>query len=437
MSIDPQASGARDLNSPFSPSPRDLEKLAGLKRMRVIATGLLIASVIVLIIAKVNEHRHPAWGFVAAFAEAATIGALADWYAIVALFKHPMGVPVPHTAIIPKNRDRIAESLGEFVERQFLAPTPVERKLKEVDFAALVSNWLVEREKSRSLTRFAIKLVPQMLAKADESGLKAFVTRRALEELNRVEVAPLAADILKAFTDDGRHQDLLDELLKAIDGILSNQETVDQIRDKIRAELPSLFNMFKADAYLLKRIMGAAVSFTEEVRDNPEHPLRAEFDRFVGDFITRLHDSPEYADRAERLKRDLIARPELRDLASGLWGSLKAYVEADVAAPDSKIEGHLAHLLVQIGHHLREDPVLSAEVNAGFVTALTTFVETQKSGVSRFIADQVKGWDIQQLIRLIEINIGRDLQYIRVNGTVIGGLAGLVLHTIEVLFRLA
>lgn len=413
---------------------RDAEKRAAFLAMRRNATLLLCLSVVVLVIAKLNEHRHPAWGFVAAFAEAATIGGLADWYAVVALFKRPMSLPVPHTAIIPHNRDRIANSLGEFVERQFLAPEPVKAKLRQVDFSGLVADWLIEPEKSRSLTRFVIKLVPQALARAEDSGVKAFVTKRAIEELDRIDVAPLAANVLKAFTDDGRHQALLDEVLAAVDAILSNEETISQVREKIRGELPSLFNLFRADAYLLNKIMGATVSFIAEVRESPEHPLRSEFDRFARDFVAKLRGSPEYAERAAKLKADLLGRPELRDIAQGLWTSLKTYVERDVADPHSRIEASLANMLVEVGRHLREDPKLSAEMNAGFVTALVTFVEQHKSGVSTFISDQVKSWEIGQLVRVIETNIGRDLQYIRVNGTIIGGLAGLVLHTLEVVF---
>ncbi len=414
---------------------RDREKLAGLRRAKLIATGLLGGSVSLMVVAKMLEHRHPAFGFVAAFAEAATVGGLADWYAVTALFRHPMGIPIPHTAIVQNNQARIADSLGQFVETNFLAPGPVGAKLREVNFAGLISDWLADPVKSQSLSRFALKLLPQAIAGIDQSRMKEFFAERLMEQIGGVKVAPLAAQLLSAFTDDGKHQKLLDELIGAIEKILADETTVAGIREKIRRELPSLFNLFKADAYLLNKIMKSTASFLDEVRTDPDHALRHEFDRFVKQFIDNLRDSPDYAARAEKLKQDLLTRQEVRDIAQTLWRSLTGFLERDIHAADSKIDAQFTSLLTDIGRKLATDPRMQAEINEGFVVALTTFVEQQKSGASRFIADQVKSWNMDQLIRLIEINIGRDLQYIRLNGTLIGGLAGLVLHTIEVLVK--
>lgn len=414
---------------------RDLEKLAGLKRAKLVATGLLAANVSIMVLAKALEHRHPAFGFVAAFAEAATIGGLADWYAVVALFKHPLGLPIPHTAIVSKNQSRIADSLGQFVEANFLAPAPVAAKLREVNFAKIISDWLSDAEKSRNLARFALKLVPQAVAGLDQSRMKDFVTQRVMDQVRQLKVAPLAAQVLSAFTADGRHQKLLDEIIGAIEKVLADEATVAGIREKIRRELPSLFNLFKADAYLLGKVMRSTSTFLDEVRADPDHALRKEFDRFVATFVDQLRDSPDMAARAEKLKADLIARAELRDLAQQVWRSITTFLAEDIASPQSQIEAQLVSLFVDIGRKLASDPVMAGEINEGFVTVLARFVEEQKSGASTFIADQVKSWDLNQLIRLIEINIGRDLQYIRLNGTLIGGLAGLTLHTIEVLIR--
>ncbi len=423
------AAGSLDLTE------RDREKLAGLRRAKTIATGLLGSSVSLMVVAKMLEHRHPAFGFVAAFAEAATVGGLADWYAVTALFRHPMGIPIPHTAIVQNNQARIADSLGQFVETNFLAAGPVGAKLREVNFAGLISDWLADPVKSQSLSRFALKLLPQAIAGIDQSRMKEFFAERLMEQIGSVKVAPLAAQLLSAFTDDGKHQKLLDELIGAIEKILADETTVSGIRDKIRKELPSLFNLFKADAYLLNKIMKSTASFLDEVRDDPDHALRHEFDRFVKQFIDNLRDSPDYAARAEKLKQDLLTRHEVRDIAQTLWRSLTGFLERDLHAEDSKIDAQFTSLLTDIGRKLATDPRMQAEINEGFIVALTTFVEQQKSGAATFIADQVKSWNMQQLIRLIEINIGRDLQYIRLNGTLIGGLAGLVLHTIEVLLK--
>lgn len=411
--------------------PEDAAKIEALRRTKFLATASLVVCLFVFLTAKYFESSWPWLGFVAAMAEAATIGGLADWYAVVALFKHTLGIPIPHTAIIPENQNRIADNLGRFIEQNFLAEGPVREKLNEVDFASLVADWLSDRERSEGLSKFVAKLVPQTLQAIDQSGLRRFVTQRVLEQVDRVQVAPLAAGLLSAFTEDQRHQKLFDELTRVIGRFLKDKKALGVMREKIRAELPSVFNLFRADAYLLNRIISSASSLLEEARKDKDHPMRQEFDAFVVKFVERLRNSKEYAKRAEQMKRDLMARPELRDLANDMWESLRLFLEKDSQSDNSMIQQHLANMFVEVGRHLSADPVIRADMNQGFVVALSSFVESQKSGVSTFIAEQVKRWDLKQLTRLIEINVGRDLQFIRFNGMAIGGLAGLVLYTLE------
>ncbi|MER9656066.1 DUF445 domain-containing protein [Mesorhizobium sp. M0152] len=409
-------------------------KLSALRRTKFIATAALALCVLVFALAKSFESTYPWLGFVAAFAEAATIGGLADWYAVVALFKRPLGLPIPHTAIIPENQNRIADNLGRFIEVNFLAPEPVREKLAEVDFSALVADWLADGERAADLSRFVVRLVPQTLAAVEQSGLRGFVTSRMLEQIDKVPLAPLAAELLSALTDDRRHQKLFDEFIKVIGRFLNDEQALATMREKIREELPSLFNLFRADAYLLKKIVASAGSLLDEVRADPDHPMRAEFDHFARGFVERLRTSKQYAKRAETMKRDFLARPEVRALAGDMWASLSQFIEQDAKAPNSVIRAHLANMFVEVGRHLAGDAQIRADMNQGFVVALASFVESQKSGVSKFIADQVKRWDLAQLTRLIEMNIGRDLQYIRFNGMIIGGLAGVVLYMAERLF---
>ncbi|MER9302478.1 DUF445 domain-containing protein [Mesorhizobium sp. M0293] len=409
-------------------------KLSALRRTKFVAAAALALCVLVFALAKSFEHIYPWLGFVAAFAEAATIGGLADWYAVVALFRRPLGLPIPHTAIIPENQNRIADNLGRFIEVNFLAPEPVREKLAEVDFSALVADWLADTERAADLSRFVVRLVPQTLAAVEQSGLRGFVTSRMLEQIERVPLAPLAAELLSALTDDRRHQKLFDEFTKVIGRFLNDEQALATMREKIREELPSLFNLFKADAYLLKKIVASAGSLLDEVRADPDHPMRAEFDHFARGFIEKLRTSKQYAKRAEKLKRDFLARPEVKGLAGDMWASLSQFIEQDAKAPNSVIRAHLANMFVEVGRHLASDAQIRADMNQGFVVALASFVESQKSGVSTFIADQVKRWDLAQLTRLIEMNIGRDLQYIRFNGMIIGGLAGVVLYVAELLF---
>lgn len=412
-------------------SDRDRQKARELRRVKAAATGLLVFTAALFVLARHYEPQHWAWGYVAAFAAAATVGGLADWYAIVALFRRPLGLPIPHTAIVPRNHHRIAETLGEFIETNFLAREPVEARLREVDFAALVSEWLSDRERSAALAGFVMCLVPQALTSIDQSGLKGFLGRRVMAELERIELAPLAAGLLSAVTEKNRHQRLLDELLGALEKVLSNEETLAALREKIRQELPALFNLYRADAYLLRKIVASTTAFIQEARADASHPLRREFDNFVSGFIERLRHSPSFARRAESLKRDMLARPEIAAVAEGAWESLRSFLEQDARASDSQVRRQLEAMLVDVGSQLAREPAIRAEINRGMVQVLSEFVESQKSGVGRFIADQVKSWDIDMLIGRIELTVGRDLQYIRFNGAMIGGLAGLALHVLE------
>jgi uncharacterized membrane-anchored protein YjiN (DUF445 family) len=305
------------------------------------------------------------------------------------------------------------------------------RTLREVDFAALVADWLSDRERSAALAEFVLRLLPQSLGAIEQSGLKGFIGKRIMTELERVELAPLAAGLLSAVTEKGRHQRLLDELLAALEKVLTDEDTLAALRERIRKELPALFNLYRADAYLLRKIVASTSAFIQDARADARHPLRLEFDSFVNGFIERLRSSDAFARRAEGLKRDLLARPELVALADGAWESLKSFLEQDAKAPDSQVRRQLEDMLVEIGRQLARDSAIRAEINRGMVRVLADFVQSQKSGVGRFIADQVKSWDIDMLVGRIELTVGRDLQYIRFNGAIIGGLAGLALHALE------
>ncbi|MDB5517585.1 MAG: hypothetical protein JWQ17_4343 [Tardiphaga sp.] len=422
--------------SSFAANPGDALRAAELRRVKALATLVLASCLGVFIAAKALLHVHPAFGFIAAFAEAATIGGLADWYAVVALFRRPLGLPIPHTAIIQGNQQRIAERLGEFIEVHFLEAAPVEAKLRQVDFASFVADWLGDRKRSADLARFVLRLLPEAMSAAETSGLKTFVSRRIVTQLQSIDLAPLVGATLRAFVQDGRHQGLLDDLLRAIHKTLTEPETVAVIRAKIRDELPTLLKLYRADKFLVNRIIASATVFFEEVRGDPKHPFRGEFDRMVLSFVDRLSNDPGYAGRIDGLKRDLLARPELGDLARNIWSNARSFIDRSAAGESNVLQHHLASVFMEAGGALAADPEMRAEINQGVVVVLRSFIADQKSGVSGFIADQVKAWDMGQLITLIEVNIGKDLQYIRFNGSLIGGLAGLALYTAEVLLRL-
>jgi uncharacterized membrane-anchored protein YjiN (DUF445 family) len=414
----------------------DAQRAAELKRVKVLATLVLAATLLLFVAAKALLTLHPLFGFIAAFAEAATIGGLADWYAVVALFKNPLGLPIPHTAIIQSNQHRIADKLGEFIEVHFLEPAPVAAKLRTIDFGWFVADWLRDRKRSNDLARFALRLLPEAVSATQTSGLMSFITRRLIAQLEQINLAPLAAGTLRTFVEEGRHQALLDDLLRVVHDTLTTAQTMTMIRAKIRDELPTLLKLYRADKFLVNKIVASASSLFDEVRNDPKHPFRGEFDRMVLSFVDRIATDKAYADRLDGLKRDLLARPELSDLARTLWSNTRNFIARSASGETQVLQNHLASMFVAAGEALAQDFELRAEINQGLGVVLRSFIADQKSGVSSFISDQVKSWNMAQLISLIEINIGRDLQYIRFNGSLIGGLAGLALYSGEYLLRL-
>jgi uncharacterized membrane-anchored protein YjiN (DUF445 family) len=433
---DPAKVAATAPGTSFFDAPGDAQRAAELKRVKAQATLVLAGSLVLFAIAKSLVGVHPAFGFVAAFAEAATIGGLADWYAVVALFKRPLGLPIPHTAIIQSNQHRIADKLGEFIEVHFLEPGPVDAKLRQIDFGSFVADWLRDRKRSGDLARFTLRLLPEALSATETSGLMTYITRRMMAQLQSINLAPLAAGTLRAFVEEGRHQALLDDFLRVVHDTLTTAKTIAMIRMKVREELPTLLRLYLADKFLVNRIVGSASRFFDEVRNDPRHPFRGEFDRMVLSFVDRLGTDKNYAERISGLKRDLLARPELSDLARTVWSNARGFIERSAAGETQVLQNHLTGMFVSAGEALAGDAELRAEINQGVVAVLRNFIADQKSGVSTFISDQVKSWDMAQLISLIEINIGKDLQYIRFNGSLIGGLAGLALYTAEYLLRL-
>ena len=419
---------------PLSPSAGEETidpRSADLARIKTLATALLGCSVLIAILARAASSYHWSFGYIAAWAEASAVGGLADWYAVVALFRYPLGVPFPHTAIIASNRTRIADSFGAFVEDHFLSREAIAHKLRSVDLSALAAEWLADDRRSVGLSRFVLRLAPQALTAIEETGLRPFLAAGLMQQLRALQLAPFAGKLLAALVEDGRHQRVFEEALTVLNQLLNDEETLNAIREKIRRELPTMFNLLRADAYLVRRIVGLISTAIAEAKDDPTHPFRREFDRFVKDFVEKLGSSPEYAERAEQLKLDLLARPEAVELADGLWRSIASFLLQDAGDRQSILERHLAGFLADLGRKLATAPEIRAEINFGLERALQTFIVANKREIARFIAEQIKSWDIAHMINIIELNIGRDLQFIRLNGTLVGGFAGLGLYVGE------
>src|ERR1700726_930958 len=334
--------------APFSfDAPGDAARAAQRRGLRALATLVLAGTLALFVTAKALLHVHPIFGFVAAFAEAATIGGLADWYAVVALFRRPLGLPIPHTAIIQSNQHRIADKLGEFIEVHFLEAAPVEAKLRQIDFASFIADWLRDRKRSTDLARFTLRLLPEAFSATETSGLVTFISRRITTQLQSIDLAPLAAGTLRAFVAEGRHQGLLDDILRAVHQSLTQAETMAMVREKIRGELPTLLKLYRADKYLVNKIVASATAFFEEVRSDPKHPFRGEFDQMMLSLVDRLATDPTYADRIDGLKRDFLARPELAELARNIWSNARSFIERSASGESQVLQHHLAKMFME------------------------------------------------------------------------------------------
>ena len=417
-------------------STEDHEKLARLRRIKRLATGSLMVCFCVFLMARWLEHAMPQWallfGFLAAFTEAATIGGLADWYAVVVLFKHPMGLKIPHTAIIPSNQKRIAANLGGFLENNFLSQKVVGEKLQTIDFADHIVKWLGDQRRSKELSEFIVRLIPDILSAIDESGFREFGAKRIGKQLLRTEIAPTAEKLIDSFVADGRYQALLDEVLNAVDKIMHDEVTLQTIQKRLADELPTLLYVFQADTVILKRIVKASSTLLDEVREDPQHPLRQEFTSLFESYVDRMKKSRRFARRIERFKTELLARPEITALADNIWHDIADFVAKDSRKKEPVVATQLTGMFVGLARQLQKDENLRAQINQGVTATFAALAADQKSAVSEFVTEEVNRWDFRKLVTTIEANVGRDLQYIRFNGMLIGGIAGLVLHGFDI-----
>ncbi len=407
-----------------------------LRRIKWLASGLLLLCIVILVLAKIFQQDYPVLGFVAAFAEAATIGGFADWYAVIALFRHPLGIPIPHTAIIAKNQVRIAESLARFIGNNFLGSEPVHKKLGEINFADLISSWLENKNRIQTITQFIMRLLPQILHKADTSGLKMVVTNRIRLAISNTDISPLAASLFESLTEKKQHQKILDNVLIALGNYLIQPNSIEALGNKIRQELPSLLTFFKADAFLIRKIIGSVIKLIEEVQGDNQHPLRKEVDILIENFITNLKTLPEYQDRLESIKTAFLNRTETAQLFQSAWDSLQSFVESDSISEDSILGRQISEFLKALASQLKQDEMLQTEMNANLVDAFESLIASQKEFIAAFISNQVKAWDAVHMTHIIENSVGRDLQYIRFNGTLIGGGIGVLLYSLQLIFGL-
>jgi len=401
--------------------------------MKGIALALLAAAALVYVAATYWGARHPALGYVAAFAEAAMVGAMADWFAVVALFRHPLGLPIPHTAIIPANRDRIGANLADFFCNHFLSTPQVLAKLDQFDAAGRLAQWLARPDHAQQLGQVAVAATRYGLSAFDDERVRGFLGRIAGAGLEKLDLSRLAGQTLGALTENGRHQALLDDLLRQIAKVVEGEEVQTRITEAIAREITSLryVGLDQVAARLATRKIVAAVARNlADVAAQPEHELRARFDLFMHEAALRLKMDPDFQAHGERIRAELLAHPALGDYLNGLWDQLLDWLHADLAREDSAIRRRIAGMAGDLGARLQGDAAMRRWLNEQLRAAAPKAIDRYREDIRRYIVERVAAWRTDELADELERNIGRDLQFIRINGTLVGGLVGLAIHSV-------
>lgn len=407
----------------------DAGKTAGLRRMRRTATCLLGVMLAVLLASVVLEGRYPWLAWVRAFAEAATVGAVADWYAVVALFRRPFGLAIPHTAIIPRNQQRIAVSLGNFIEENFLTPELIVSRLREYNSAQAIGRWLAAPANSRVVADVVADSMPGLLEGIDAADVERFADRVIVPRLKKLDVSRVAGELLKILTEGDRHQPLLDRGLLGLERWLN--DNIGLIEAKFGEA--SKYTPSMVDAYIVRKFVEGIIALLHEVVANPDHVLRDQFDQAVRDFIGKLQTSPAYRRFGRTLLRDCLRHVQSADYYGVALDYVRTRMIADLGREDSTLRGMGAGVLASLGESVADDAALQRKLNDWWLGLAHQLVVRYRRPLAGLVTEVVKSWDAGEVSSKIEAEIGRDLQFIRINGTVVGGLVGLALHAMTVL----
>ncbi|UIJ47326.1 DUF445 domain-containing protein [Sphingomonas cannabina] len=400
--------------------------------MRLVATGLLVAMAGVYLAARYFQPVHPAMGFVRAFAEAAMVGGLADWFAVTALFRHPLGLPIPHTAIIPRNKDRIAGALAAFLRDNFLIPRVVARRMQRVDLAGAAGRWLANPSPSGEgkLRRGASRLAADVLESLDQERLGGMVRGALAGRLRALDVAPLLGQALAAAIADNRHVPLLDGIIRWAGRVVEANEPI--VRDMVRQRAGAVLRWTGLDATLANAILDGLTKLVTEMAENPDHPLREKAEEGLAKLADDLQHDPAMQERVAAFKDELLDNPALADWWQGVWEQLRAAMLKAARDPDAVIAGRFGEALRQLGTTLQQDAKLAATINRFARRAAVGTAADYGDAIVRLVSDTIRGWDARTITGRLENAVGRDLQYIRINGTLVGGLVGVLIHTVDV-----
>ncbi len=405
-------------------SAADQVRRRGLRQMRLVAVSLLVLAAVIYVI---TLHRDGGWGYVNAAAEAAMVGALADWFAVTALFRHPLGLPIPHTAIVPTRKDMLAESLEQFVTENFLSEEVVTEKMRSADVSRRAGEWLVAGNHAERIVAEGARTIGAALPKLGDEDVTAFVRGSLLPRFVQEPLSPIAGHFLESVVDDGAHHALFDLLMiEAYDWLSDNREL---LADVVGPRAPRWSPMW-VDRLVVDRIHREALAWLADVRDTQDHAARIAVDRLLRKLAVDLQNDPETMARFEAFKARMLTHPDMGSSLTAVWDSLRTALIDSIQDPASTLRVRGVKVIQDLGRRLQDDDVLRAKVDTRAAEAVSYVIRTYGTEIVSVISDTISRWDGREASARIELHVGRDLQFIRINGTVVGALVGLVIHTV-------
>src|SRR3569833_1275754 len=402
----------------------------GAQGMKAVATGLLIVMAGVFALTRAFEHRYPALGYVKAFAEAAMVGGLADWFAITTLFRHPLGLPIPHTAIIPRNKDRIGEALANFIRENFLVPRVVARRMQRLDVAGAAGRFLqTPAGEGNRIRAGASRLIADIFESLDDERLGGIVKSAISARLRSTEIAPLFGHALASAINDDRHVPMLEAAIRWMARALDANEPL--IRDMVHKKANWVLKLAALDSKLAGAIIDGLRKLTAEMSTDPAHPVRVKVEEALAHLANGLHTRPETRERVEGLKEQLLDNRSVGLWIDALWQKGRESMIRAARNPDAVLAGKLGEALKSMGTTLERDTRIRIAINRFARRAVVGMAASYGSSIVKLVSETIRGWDARTVTARLEAAVGRDLQYIRINGTLVGGLVGLILHVFD------